>query len=126
MLWGYPEDLFFEDVDHRDALGRVPPRPDLVCCKGYIRRRLSMALPGIRGTEFFEVSDLAGAGCSGSPLFTNRSPDRAWDVVGVYVGERRREDGVSVGYAARIESIADWAPSVLGKTAVEESLTFTP
>ena len=59
-------------------------------------------------------------------MFTNRSPDRAWDVVGVYVGERRREDGVSVGYAARIESIADWAPSVLGKTAVEESLTFTP
>lgn len=126
MLWGYPEDLFFEATEHRDHLGRVPVRPDLVCCKGYIRRRLSMPVPNLRGSYFYELSDLAGAGCSGSPVFTHRTPEKAWDVVGVYVGERRREDGVSVGYATRIDALADWAPSILGKTVVEESLAFTP
>lgn len=127
MLWGYPDDLYHEDVENRGELGAVRPRPDLVCCKGYIRRRISsISLPAIKGQHFYELSALAGTGCSGSPVFTNQTPDRAWDVVGVYVGERIRTDGVSVGYALRFDPFLAWVPRLVKRTLIEESRTFTP
>jgi hypothetical protein len=116
MLWGYPEEVYFEVLEQRSVDGTVPVRPDLVCSKGYVRRRLSMELPGIRGSGFFEISDPAGSGCSGSPVFGANG----WDVVGIYVGERRRENGIAVGYAARIDAFLDWSPKLLGKPVVEE------
>jgi len=42
-------------------------RPDLVYTQGYVRRRLSnLPLDGIRGQQFFELSEAAGPGSSGA------------------------------------------------------------
>ena len=47
--------------------GRVLLRPDLVYTQGYVRRRLSnLPLDGIRGQQFFELSEAAGPGSSGA------------------------------------------------------------
>jgi hypothetical protein len=54
--WGYPENVLHEVITDDIAL----PRPDLIYTEGYVRRRLSMALPDITGTQFFELSDAAG------------------------------------------------------------------
>ncbi|MFF4147468.1 hypothetical protein ACFY0A_40660 [Streptomyces sp. NPDC001698] len=84
--------------------------------EGHVRRRVSGdgALPGIRGSRFFELSTPAGPGCSGAPLIA-RSPSQLgpdWHVVGVYVGERRSQPGdLFVGYGVRIANIDQDAPS---------------
>jgi hypothetical protein len=125
--WGYPDDARFDP----GALNR----PDLVYTSGYIRRSYSYPLPSVRGNEFFEISEIAGSGCSGAPLVhkTKRIPrgaDTMWPLVGVYSVERRTEvhvDGAPVireiPYAVREESFRDWAPEILGGTVLQESRT---
>jgi hypothetical protein len=99
MLWGYPDAVLYEQVVH----GRAVQRPSLVYSEGHIRRRLTdVTLDRPEGRRFYELSTVAGAGCSGSP----------WRVVGIYVGERRSESGdFSVGYATRIAEIDDGVPA---------------
>lgn len=112
-LWGYPEAVLYEVV----VEGLVRPRPSLVYDEGYIRRRITWDLPGMRGTRFFELSTISGAGCSGAPVVCRRSWDvprdaeGSWQVVGVYIGERRSNRGdIAVGYAVRLADIDFDAP----------------
>jgi hypothetical protein len=103
--------------------GHARPRPDLVYTQGYIRRRISdIPIPGIRGNGFFELSEVAGAGCSGSPVMLITSGP-AWLVIGVYVGQRiaAGDDLVRVGYAAREDLFRDWVPDLLGVSVIAES-----
>ncbi|GAB3686669.1 hypothetical protein GCM10027597_38860 [Saccharopolyspora tripterygii] len=108
MLWGYPDAVLHEIV----VDGRAFPRPSLVYSEGHIRRRLTdVPLERPEGHRFYELSAVAGAGCSGSPI-TDRRPGFQWGVVGIYVGERRSDSGdLSVGYATRLAEIDEGAPS---------------
>ncbi len=103
FLFGYPDDDYFQEHDPRVSLHAA-------YIQGYLRRRLDpVALPGLRGIHFLELSTVAGGGCSGAPIITENG------VVGVYVGDRRPErDGTPVGYAAPFAAIADWEPTLLG------------
>lgn len=117
-VWGYPEDALTEIVKH----GQMKMRPDLVYSAGHIRRRLTdLDIPMIKGTALYELSGVAGAGCSGSPVL-NRLPGRQWDLIGIYLGQRRRADldGTVVGYALRVEHVATWIPELIGRTLAEE------
>jgi hypothetical protein len=116
QMWGYPEDVAHE----LEREGRVITRPDLVYAEGYLRRRVTTQLPRIRGSEFFEVSEVVGPGCSGSPLYVNRQP--FWDVIGIYVGERLNHRSTSVAYAVREDAFRDWVPSCLRVSVLTESL----
>jgi trypsin-like peptidase len=103
-LWGYPEAVYYE---LGATTGSRWPRPDLIYSRGHVRRRTSgVPLPGIRGTHFLELSEVAGPGCSGSPVILRepRDPSALWKVVGIYVGEQIG----SVGYAARLDNLAEW------------------
>jgi hypothetical protein len=117
--FGYPSDVLHEVVKE----GHAQPRPDLVYTQGYIRRRISgIPIPGIRGEGFFELSEVAGAGCSGSPVMLITSGP-AWLVIGIYVGQRITggDDLVRVGYAVREDMFRDWVPDLLGVSVIEES-----
>jgi hypothetical protein len=80
-LFGYPGDAAYERVQQ----GRAVLRPDLIYNEGYIRRRISEEIPQLRGQSFFELSEVAGQGCSGAPIAKFSAP--AWDVV---IGDRPR------------------------------------
>lgn len=84
--WGYPASVMYEIVDN----GLARPRPDLVYTQGYIRRRVSSPLPGLVGSQFFELSESVGCGCSGGPVLRMDAGTR-WLVVGVYVAQREIE-----------------------------------
>lgn len=127
LMCGYPDDVLHEDLSSTDAACRVVPRPDLVHTKGHVRRRISMDLqiPEVKGESFFELSTVAGKGCSGAPVFM-QTPERAWDVLGIYVGEKLNDVSTSVAFATRADSFKDWLPSILGKTIQQESNNYTP
>ena len=114
-LFGYPDDATFELTDGRQVL----VRPDLIYNEGYVRRRYTGTLPVIQGQSFFELSEIAGTGCSGAPVSKFTSP--AWDVIGIYVGERLNERATSVSYAVREEAFRNWCPKSLGVSVLEES-----
>ena len=115
-MWGYPEDI----AQELEGQGRVIERPELIYAEGYIRRRISQhAFPGIRGTQLFELSEVVGPGCSGSPIYINRKP--FWDVIGIYIGERLNERSTSVAYAIREDVFRDWVPTCLGSSILEEA-----
>lgn len=116
-LWGYPEDAAYELVE----ADRVAPRPDLVYNEGYISRTLTnVPFPAVRGTRFLELSQVAGAGCSGSPVISRR-PGQHWDLVGIYVGERTNDRATSAGYATRADALSDWAPELAGRPLRQEA-----
>jgi len=138
-LAGYPSDVLYE-APPNNAIGHILRRPDMVAVMGMIRRRISLQLPNFCGKSFFELTNIAGSGCSGAPLFY---VDRAknWNLVGIYLGEKQIDcDGISkcqhcnmettikvsipmFGYAARTDAFVDWAPSLLnGRTISEEAL----
>ena len=114
-MFGYPDDIIHEIVSG----GRAQPRPDLIYTEGYVRRRVSFELPAVIGTSFFELSDVAGPGCSGSPIFKFTKP--TWDVIGIYVGEKINGRATSVAYAVREESFREWIPNLLGTSILAES-----
>ena len=118
-LWGYPDDATFELVADK----QVVVRPDLVFNEGYVRRCYTGELPAVRGTSFFELSEVAGTGASGAPVCKITAP--AWDVIGIYVGEKINDRATSVSYAVREESFRSWAPEILGKSVLEESKDVT-
>lgn len=80
------------------------PRPDLVYSEGHIRRRLIDSRQTLfGGHRQFELSSAAGAGCSGAPVLLDHPAHDAWQVIGVYVGQRSNEtEGITVGHAVRI------------------------
>jgi hypothetical protein len=128
-LFGYPNANLLEDVDSRDASGRVLGRPDLIYSAGHIRRRISFSLPSIKGSCFYELSQPVGAGCSGSPIF--KTQNGIWDVVGIYVADKTESvifntynkdlDWVietielpgALSYAVRMDDLSEWVPKVL-------------
>jgi hypothetical protein len=114
-LFGYPDDATYEQAE----AGRVTPRPDLVYNEGYFRRRFNGKLPGIDSTAFFELSEVAGSGASGAPVFKFSTP--VWEVMGIYIGEKLNDRATSVSYAVREDSFRDWVPSILGISIKEES-----
>ena len=118
-LWGYPEDLYHEVVVDGIAKGR----PDLIFSEGHLRRCMSaIPLPAIKGDSFYELSAMAGRGCSGSPVIAwPPTPGGIWDIIGVYCGERANQsEAIAVGYATRIDALEDWAPEILGHKLIEE------
>lgn len=128
-LFGYPNANLLEDVDSRDADGKVLGRPDLIYSAGHIRRRTNFPLPGIKGRCLYELSQPVGAGCSGSPIF--KTQNGVWDVVGIYIADKTEtvafntynknlEWGVetiniagALSYAVRMDDLSDWIPKVL-------------
>lgn len=113
--FGYPDDATFELYQDRSVL----VRPDLVYTEGYIRRRFPYPLPTIRGDLFLELSDVAGSGCSGAPVFTELGV--GWGVIGIYVCERLNDRGTSVAYAVMEEAFREWSPTALGRSVLQES-----
>lgn len=118
-LFGYPDDATFELI----AGNRAVTRPDLVYNEGYIRRRYTGELPAIKGTSFFELSEIAGTGASGAPVCKITAP--IWEVIGIYVGEKINDRATSVSYAVREEAFRNWIPEILGKSVLEESQNIT-
>lgn len=114
-MFGYPEDVTYEIVSG----DRAVLRPDLIYAEGYIRRRTNHEIPQMIGKSFFELSDIAGPGCSGSPVFKFSKP--IWEVVGIYVGEKVNDRATSVAFAVREESFRDWVPKTLGVSVLLES-----
>lgn len=114
-LFGYPDDATYELID----AGHVAPRPDLVYNEGYFRRRFTGSLPGILGSAFFELSQVAGAGASGAPVCKISAP--VWEVMGVYVGEKLNDRATSVSYAVREDAFREWRPGILGTSVSAES-----
>jgi hypothetical protein len=114
-MFGYPEDAAYEIVFD----DKVQPRPDLVYAEGYIRRRTNHEIPSMIGRSFFELSEVAGRGCSGSPVFKFTKP--VWEVIGIYVGEKIDDRATSVAYAVREESFREWTPKILGTSVLAES-----
>lgn len=116
--------------------------PDLVYTEGYIRRRYSASIypatgsstpagaSQVTGTSFFELSQLAGAGTSGGPVFDLAD---SMQVIGIYSAEKHTPHVItsgdkpvtqltSVSYAVRGDAFRDWKPAMLGgKTVLEES-----
>lgn len=117
--------------------------PDLVYTEGYIRRRYSASMypatgssspagaARVSGTSFFELSQIAGPGTSGAPVFDLAEP---LAVIGIYSAEKHVPHVItsgglqitqlsSVAYAVRDDAFRDWRPAMLGgKTVLEESL----
>ncbi len=125
--FGYPADVLNDLIDH--SRSRVTPRPDLIYVQGYVRRRVSfeLSVPNVIGSKFFEVSELAGPGCSGGPLFVANND--VWDVIGIYAAEKKTETCDTVltyAYATREDAFRDWKPKMLsGRTVLEESQDVT-
>lgn len=109
-VWGYPVDVMHEVVRNDVALAR----PDLVYSEGHVRRRISnIGLGHLQGTAFYELSAVAGRGCSGAPVTVDRAGVSPWEVIGVYLGDRRNEtEGLAVGYASRAEHLQDLLSSL--------------
>ena len=129
MLFGYPSANLYEKVNDVAPDGTVRGRPDLIYSAGHIRRRATFAIPGVRGTNFYELSQPVGRGCSGSPVF--RARGQTWEVVGIYVADqaisvpfetldknldpviRTLEMPGALAYAVRMDALAGWCPNVL-------------
>lgn len=140
ILYGYPELTALEDISNRNIDGSLKPNPDLIFSKGYIRRNCNKKLEHIRnnfieelkGNQFYELNELAGWGCSGSPIIDPKYMN-IMRVIGVYVAQyihyddNKREEkfyDYSVGYAVKSECFYTWRPEILGgKTIQQESNT---
>lgn len=128
--YGHPSSTLYENPALRNYDGSLSPFPDLVCTKGYIRRRINFNIELVRGTKFYELNSSSGWGCSGSPLISHENIN--WCVIGIYSAQRifyeqNDNDSVkyidsAVGYAVRADGIYNWEPNILGKTIQKESI----
>ncbi len=114
--FAYPDDMMYEF----EECGRAYGRPDMIYLQGYIRRRTNHPIPQMRGKYFFELSQIGGTGCSGSPIL-KIDQMKNWRVIGIYVGERLNDRGTSVSYAVREDAIRDWVPQILGHSILVEA-----
>jgi hypothetical protein len=118
--WGYP--IVVAELSRKYEEHGMDT-PDLVYTHGYIRRRISRALPisVYRGAAFYEISEIAGDGCSGGPVIRRQSVGKpTWDVLGIYIGAAQT-GGMQVAYATRADAFADWRPQLLNRSVSEES-----
>lgn len=115
-LWGYPDEVAREVVLN----SRVMTNPELIYNEGYIRRRVSHNFDYYKGNSFFELSQVAGSGASGAPVYKGR-PGDTWLVIGIYIGERVNDRSTSVSYAVRVDSFRDWVPNILGTSLFNEA-----
>lgn len=109
-VWGYPADVLHEH-GQQNAQGQVMERPDLVFTKGYIRRRYSSGLPVVPGNAFYELSEIAGGGCSGAPFITRwGTPD--WLVGGIHSAQQTVQIGEDTprerAFACRLHDALDF------------------
>lgn len=128
--YGYPSSTLYENPNLKNYDGSLSPFPDLVCTKGYIRRRINLNIELVRGSKFHELNTVSGWGYSGSPLISHENMN--WYVIGIYSAQQifyepNDDDSVkyidsAVGYAVRSDSIYDWIPNILGKTIQNESI----
>ncbi|WP_181435074.1 trypsin-like peptidase domain-containing protein [Curtobacterium sp. MCBD17_019] len=113
---GYPDDDYWRGDSEGVTL-------ELTYSAGHLRRyRGPGNLPGIRGNMFMELSQRAGAGCSGAPVLLRPTlPDSAdptaFPVFGIYVGERSSRQGdaapLTFAYAVPFSAVSDWEPQLL-------------
>jgi hypothetical protein len=118
--WGYP--FAIAELSRKYEEHQLES-PDLVYTSGYVRRRISKPLPVsiYRGTAFYEMSEVAGEGCSGGPVIARRSIGKSsWDVIGVYVAAV--DVGFEASYAVRSDAFFSWCPKIIGCSVREESL----
>jgi len=118
--WGYP--FAIAELSRKYEEHQLES-PDLVYTSGYVRRRISKPLPVsiYRGTSFYEMSEVAGEGCSGGPVIARRSIGKSsWDVIGVYVAAV--DVGFEASYAVRSDAFFSWCPKLIGCSVREESL----
>lgn len=113
VQWGYPVDAAYREPSAGTVPSRVSPEPVFV--RGYVRRRYDHELPlaEVPGTQFLELSELAGRGASGSPVMSEQDARRQrWHVLGVYVGENLSldVDRPPVSYALRCDAFSGWRP----------------
>lgn len=128
LMGGYPNDVVWENIINTDNGYEIQLRPDLISIKGYVRRRYSgdLGIKGIKGSNFYELSTIAGKGCSGSPVFTNTN--KIWKVFGIYTAEKVIYKGdlgeqyvsTSASYAIRSESFINWKPKILDDVSIED------
>ncbi|WP_156465581.1 hypothetical protein [Methylobacterium sp. Leaf106] len=118
-LWGYPERVAHEiralATNAEEAKHMISP--DLIYSRGYIRRRISRSLGSsiYIGRFFYELSAVAGACCSGSPIIARPLVANApYRVIGVYIGEETAGQP-AVGYATRFDDIKSWMPQLTGQ-----------
>lgn len=116
--WGYPIAVAEFAKKHE---GAELESPELIYTHGYIRRRISRPLPYsiYRGTAFYEMSDIAGGGCSGGPVIRRVPGSNMWEVFGIYIGES--EAPFPVSYSVRTDAIHGWNPSLIGRSIRAES-----
>lgn len=133
-MWSYPEEI--ADLAKHDIVGEENGRPvgrgiaipELVFFQGYIRRRISkqLHLRIYTGDQFYEISEIGGACCSGSPIISKRAMGKTWPVIAIYIGENSSGQVTKAGYAVRLDQLYDWRPSILkGKSILEESMNRT-
>ncbi|WP_447778734.1 S1 family peptidase [Variovorax boronicumulans] len=118
--WGYP--IVIAELSKKYEEEGMDS-PELVYTHGYIRRRISRGLPMsvYRGAAFYEISDIAGDGCSGGPVIKRESVGRpTWNVIGMYIGAAQI-GGLQAAYATRADAFAGWCPQILNRTVSEES-----
>lgn len=119
-MWAFPEVVAKEVLQHENWPADAPDfNPSAVYFRGYIRRKLPYSPnPSFSiyvGTSFYEVSEIAGACCSGAPLSTMENYPR---VFGIYIGEENTSR--RCGYAANLTRFVDWIPECLGKPISSE------
>jgi hypothetical protein len=122
---GYPEETFYE---RRMADGTAPYNPQIVNTRAYVRRWVNNPDHEMRGggESFYELSQVAGDGCSGAPAIAyDRPGKKTYSVIGIYKGQRKMTSSsgidTAVAYATRSESFASWQPRILGTTLLEEA-----
>ncbi|WP_326549990.1 S1 family peptidase [Micromonospora sp. NBC_01813] len=122
---GYPEETFYERLRPD---GTASYNPQIVNTRAYIRRLVNNPDHDMRGggESFYELSQLAGDGCSGAPAVAYDAPgSKTYKVVGIYKGQRQMTSSggitTSVGYATRSEMFAGWCPDILCQTLLKEA-----
>jgi S1-C subfamily serine protease len=108
--FGYPKIVAKEIQNIKQG---NPQWPDLIYTQGYIRRRISRVLESsmYKGDQFYELSEVVGAGNSGGPVILKSSLNTLeQNVIAVYIGEKM---SLNISYAVRMEGLINWAPQLL-------------
>ena len=116
-MWSYPEETASEVKNFPNHSASFASfRPAIVFFRGYVRRSIyHNPNPNIsiyRGERYYEISEVAGACASGSPVLTPEGR-----VFAIYVGENSNR----CGYASMLSSALSWSPTVLGHSILEEA-----